>query len=57
MRWACSAQDITTQSTTNAYTKQTATSATSVTLSNFTDIAGTGAWTAGDKLLVKCAAF
>jgi hypothetical protein len=56
--WHVQCDDITTQSTTNARTQQTgAVSTTSVTLTAFTDIVGTGGtWTASDILECSAAA-
>lgn len=48
--WICNCQDITTESTTVTYTKQTASTTTTCTVGNFTDIAGAAAWAASDKL-------
>jgi hypothetical protein len=54
--WNCFATDITTTSTAVSSTKQSgAGSSTSVTLQNYTDISGTGAWTDSDVLIVTCA--
>lgn len=55
--WVCHADDITTQSTTVAYTKQTASTTASATLGNFGDTGAAGGWTASDKLNVHCFAY
>ncbi len=55
--WNCFANDITTQSTAVAYTKQTASSTTSATLANFSDIAVAGPWVDSDVLAVSCFAY
>lgn len=52
--WSCSAADITTQSTTVFYTKQTASTTTSVTLTNYNTAGAAAAWVASDKLNVMC---
>jgi len=55
--WACDAADVTTQSTSVFYTKETAYTTTSVTLTQYNDAAVATAWTAGDHVVVKCSAF
>lgn len=55
--WICKCDDITTENTTVTYTKQTASSTTSCTVGNFTDIAGAGAWAASDKLNCTAVAY
>jgi len=53
--WNCSATDITTNSTTVFYQKQTgAESTTSVTITNFSDVAAASNFTANDVLKVQC---
>lgn len=53
--WNCWANDISTNSTTVFITKQSASTVSSATFINYTDIAGTGtAWTAGDTLNISC---
>jgi hypothetical protein len=55
--WNCFATDITTNSTTQLLVKQTgAESTTSVTLTNFSDVAAASAFTANDILKVACTA-
>ena len=53
--WAVQCTDITTNSTTVFITKQTATSTSSATIGNFTDIAGAAAWP--DHAIISCIAF
>lgn len=55
--WNCFAVDLTTNSTGVFITKQTASSATSATLGNFSDVAASGNWVAGDVLHVSCFAY
>lgn len=55
--WICNCQDITTETTTVTYTKQTASTTTTCTVGSFTDIAGSGAWAASDKLNCIAAAY
>jgi hypothetical protein len=55
--WNCRADDISTQSTTVAYTKQTASTTASATLANFTDVAVAGPWADNDVLSVDCFAY
>ncbi len=56
--WVCLGTDITTTSTTVSQTKQSGAGANnSVTLQNYTDISGTGAWTDSDVLAVSCHAY
>jgi len=55
--WYCTCTDLTTTSTSNFVCKQTAGSASSVTLSVFNDVATAGSWTSGDLLLVSCSAY
>lgn len=50
--WVCAVTDITTNSTTVFVTKQTASSTTSCTVGNFSDVAAAAAWAASDKLNV-----
>jgi Right handed beta helix region len=53
-RWWCTCQDVTTQSVAVASCLVTATSTTSVTLGNFSDVMVSGNWIVGDKLVLKC---
>lgn len=55
--WACFATDITTNSTSVFVTKQTATTASSATIGNFSDVAVAGPWTNSDILSVSCSAY
>ncbi len=50
--WAAQCTNLSTQSTTVAYTKQVATSQTSITIGNFTDIAGAGPWANSDVISI-----
>lgn len=52
--WACFGTDITTNSTAVSQTKQTATSTTSATIGNFSDVAVATAWAASDIVSVSC---
>jgi hypothetical protein len=52
--WTCSANDLTTHSSTVAQTVQTASTTTSATLANYTVAGSSGPWTAGDVLNVAC---
>jgi hypothetical protein len=52
--WTCSANDLTTHSSTVAQTVQTASTTTSATLANYTAAGSSGPWTAGDVLNVAC---
>ena len=54
--WSCSAEDVTTQSTTVFITHEIASTVTSITAANFTDLGAQGAWTAGDVLDFSCTA-
>jgi hypothetical protein len=56
--WICSATDITTTSTSVSQTKSKpgGTPTTQITLQNYTDISGTGAWTDSDVIAVSCRA-
>ncbi len=56
--WICSATDITRTTTTVSQTKSIpgGTPATQITLQNYTDISGTGAWTDSDVIAVSCVA-
>ena len=55
--WNCYATDITTNSTGVFYTKQTASSTTTATIGNFSDVAVATAWTASNILAVSCFAY
>lgn len=55
--WVCQATDITTNSITVFITKQTASSTTSCTVGNFSDVAAASAWSASDKLYVLAMSF
>lgn len=55
--WHCVATDITTTSTTVAYTKESASTTTSATLQNYSDVAAAHAWVDGDTLLATCDSF
>lgn len=55
--WNCYATDITTNSTSVFVTKQTASTTTSATIGNFSDVAVATAWTASDILAVSCFAY
>lgn len=52
--WVCAVTDITTESTTVFFTKQTASSTTTATVGNFNTSAAAAAWVASDKLNVSC---
>jgi hypothetical protein len=54
--WVCDAQDITTQTASVSSTKETGTTTTSVTFTQFNDTMNVTPWVAGDTLLVKCTA-
>ncbi len=56
--WICQFNDLTTQSASVAFTRETATAATSVTFQNFTDAMATGtAWNASDVIQASCAGY
>lgn len=55
--WSCMFNDETTSSTAVFITKQTASTTTSVTVSNFTNLAVSGAWVAGDVIKAHCLAY
>jgi len=55
--WVCDAADITTQSASVFYTKETGDSASTVVLTQYNDTATATAWVAGDTVLVKCSAY
>lgn len=55
--WFCDATDITTTSTTVAQTKESANSATSCTLQNYSDVAVAHAWVDGDVILINAVPF
>lgn len=55
--WNCFSTDITTETATAFVTKQTGSSTTTATLTNYTTAGVAGAWTAGDKLRVSCFAY
>lgn len=56
--WSCSATNVTTTNTAVWMTRQTASTTTSVTLTNYAySTGGAAAWTAGDKINVMCMAF
>lgn len=55
--WVCMVTDITTNSTAVFLTKQTASSTTSCTVGNFSDVAVATAWAASDKLNVIATAY
>ena len=55
--WSCDAGDITTTNANQLVTKQTASSATSATVQNYTAGAATHPWTDGDVLSVHCFAY
>jgi hypothetical protein len=55
--WACHADDLTTQSTSVAQTVQTASSTTSATLTQYSDVKVATAWAANDILSVSCFAY
>jgi hypothetical protein len=55
--WSVECTDVTTNSTTVFVTKQTAFTATTATVGNFSDVAAAAAWTASDKLLCSAFAF
>lgn len=54
--WVCMAVDVTTNSTSVFLQKQTATSSTSITITNFSDVAVATAFVASDKVKVECQA-
>lgn len=55
--WACSASDVTTESSTVFITRVTANSPTSVTIGNFNTSGAPAAWVASDKIAMNCAAY
>jgi hypothetical protein len=55
--WACNAADVTTASTSVFLTRQTASSTTTATLTNYNTAGAATAWVASDKLNVQCQAF
>jgi hypothetical protein len=55
--WACQVNDVSTTSATVFYTKQTATTTTSVTVGNYTTAGAAGAWASGDVLQFICAGY
>lgn len=55
--WACNAADVTTASSSVFLTRQTASTTTSATLTNYNTAGVATAWTASDKLNVNCQAF
>lgn len=55
--WNCYCTDITTSSATVSQCKQTASSTTTATVGNFTDLTVAAAWAASDKLRVSCFAY
>ena len=55
--WNCFCTDITTNSATVSQCKQTASSTTTATVGNFTDLAVAAAWAASDVLSVSCYAY
>ena len=55
--WNCWFNDITTKSANQAQTLQTASTSTSVTVQNYTDVMGTHVWTDSDILQVSCFAY
>jgi hypothetical protein len=55
--WNCYATDITTNSTTDSQTKQTASSTTTATIGEFSDVAVASAWVASNILHVSCFAY
>lgn len=55
--WNCYANDITTHTAANSQVVQTAGSASSVTFTGYSDIAGAATWVAGDIIAISCFAF
>lgn len=55
--WSCSAADVTTASTSVYLTKQTASTTTSITITNYNTAGTATAWVAGDKINLSCMAF
>lgn len=55
--WSCSVADVTTQSTSVFLTKQTASTTTSVTVTNYNTAGAATAWVASDKLNFLCMAY
>lgn len=55
--WACKITDLTTKSASVGQTLETATTATSVTVGNYTDVMATGSWTASDVLQFNCTGY
>ncbi|MDR3464221.1 MAG: hypothetical protein P4L76_18105 [Beijerinckiaceae bacterium] len=55
--WVCSANDITTHTTANFQVLQTASSASSVTVTDYSDIAGAATWVSADKIGFLCRAY
>jgi len=55
--WDCTANDITTTSTSVFLTKQTGGSATTVVLTNYSNLSVATAWAGGDVINVKCMAY
>lgn len=55
--WACHVNNLTSISATVTLTKVTATTTTSVTIGNYTDVSAAGPWNASDVLQLQCAAY
>jgi hypothetical protein len=55
--WICSANDITTHTTANFQVLQIASSASSVTVTDYSDIAGAATWVSADKIGFLCRAY
>lgn len=55
--WSCSAADVTTASSSVYLTRQTASTTTSVTITNYNTAGTATAWVAGDKINLACMAF
>ena len=55
--WICFANDLTTHTTANSTVMQTASSASSVTVTGYSDITGAATWVNGDKIAFLCRAY
>jgi hypothetical protein len=55
--WVCFANDLTTHTTANSTVMQTASSASSVTVTGYSDITGAATWVSGDKIAFLCRAY
>lgn len=55
--WVCSVVDVTTQSSTVFLTKQTASTTTTASFTNYDAAGAAAAWVASDKLLIRCSQY